>query len=326
MARRFNREVFFENIVGITAAGLVVGLIVFSAFWVTKPIKIQHGQTDNTQKTDKKLEQTLKANSVDAREIEKLYQQKRDEIAQKKAAEQQRLAEQQAKIDAEKKRLAEQQKQKRLAAEAEKKRLAEEKARLAKAQRQAKEREKKEQQRIAAERKRLAEEKEKADKVKKAAELARQKATEEKKQVEAERQKIAEEKQRQEQLAKEKAAADAKRRAAEKQRILDELAATQAAIEAEAKAKTMNRVGQAIEDKVKGRWTIPPKLPENLSAMLEIQTEITGEVKNVRITRSSGNTAFDRSAIQAVKEASPLPMPEKKTWAKEFATINMNFE
>ncbi len=65
-----------------------------------------------------------------------------------------------------------------------------------------------------------------------------------------------------------------------------------------------------IRDKVKGCWVRPSGLPSKLQCKLEINAMPDGEVINVKIVASSGNEAFDQSAIAAVRKAVPLPFPQ----------------
>lgn len=65
-----------------------------------------------------------------------------------------------------------------------------------------------------------------------------------------------------------------------------------------------------IKDKVKGSWVRPSGLPPKLQCKLEINAMPDGEVVNVKVVNSSGNEAFDQSAIAAVRKAVPLPFPQ----------------
>lgn len=159
-----------------------------------------------------------------------------------------------------------------------KKKKAEEEARR---QQQAKEKERQRQKAI--------EEKQKAER-KKAEELKARQAAEE-----AERQKAlalelerVEEEQRQQQLQKELAAAEA----AEKAALAEQ--------QAEAQAQSYVAV---IAKKVESFWSRPPSARTGMQCELTIQLVPTGRVVNVTVTKSSGNSAFDRSAEQAVLKA-----------------------
>ena len=56
-----------------------------------------------------------------------------------------------------------------------------------------------------------------------------------------------------------------------------------------------------------GYWSRPPSARNGMEALLQIQLIPTGEVVSVSVLKSSGNAAFDRSAINAVQKAASFP-------------------
>ncbi|MEM6302775.1 MAG: cell envelope integrity protein TolA, partial [Pseudomonadota bacterium] len=62
-----------------------------------------------------------------------------------------------------------------------------------------------------------------------------------------------------------------------------------------------------IRDTVSGYWRRPPSARNGMEVLLSVQLVPTGEVVAVNVLRSSGNEAFDRSAISAVERASSFP-------------------
>jgi len=64
-----------------------------------------------------------------------------------------------------------------------------------------------------------------------------------------------------------------------------------------------------IEAKVNRYWIKPPKVSKGLVSVLHVKLIPTGDVIDVRISKSSGNTVYDKSVRAAVKRASPLPLP-----------------
>ena len=58
-----------------------------------------------------------------------------------------------------------------------------------------------------------------------------------------------------------------------------------------------------IFDRVAGNWNRPPSARRGMEVELSIQLVPTGQVISVAIVKSSGNSAFDRSAEQAVHKA-----------------------
>jgi colicin import membrane protein len=62
-----------------------------------------------------------------------------------------------------------------------------------------------------------------------------------------------------------------------------------------------------IQRTVVGYWSRPPSARNGMEALLAVQLVPTGEVVSVSVLRSSGNAAFDRSAINAVERAGSFP-------------------
>lgn len=105
-----------------------------------------------------------------------------------------------------------------------------------------------------------------------------------------------------------KAAAEAeKKKKAEKQRR-EELKALDAALQKEEQmiSSTVDDVStksyeELIAERVRQNWSRPPSARNGMTAVLEIRMLPTGQVMGVRVTKSSGDPAFDRAAEQAVK-------------------------
>lgn len=62
-----------------------------------------------------------------------------------------------------------------------------------------------------------------------------------------------------------------------------------------------------IRDTVTGYWSRPPSARNGMQALLELQLVPTGEIVSVRVLESSGDVAFDRSAMNAVEKAGSFP-------------------
>jgi colicin import membrane protein len=62
-----------------------------------------------------------------------------------------------------------------------------------------------------------------------------------------------------------------------------------------------------IQQTVINYWSRPPSARNGMEAELSIQLIPTGEVVSVTVVRSSGNSAFDRSAVNAVEKAGNFP-------------------
>lgn len=64
-----------------------------------------------------------------------------------------------------------------------------------------------------------------------------------------------------------------------------------------------------IQTKISQLWYYPPNSRPDMQVELSIHMLPTGEVLSVTMVKSSGNDVLDRSAMTAVKQASPLPVP-----------------
>ncbi|WP_136246651.1 cell envelope integrity protein TolA [Halomonas borealis] len=193
---------------------------------------------------------------------------RRAEQAAQQEAERQRQAEAEAEAERERQAEEEARKQREAEAEAERERQAEEEARK---QREAE---------AEAERKRQAEE-----------EARKQREAE----AEAERKRQAEEEARQR-------AAEASQSSLD-QAIAGESEAVANAQQAEEAANGfINLVRQAVEQ----AWAIPPNVSDGAAAEISVRLGPSGELFAASIGRSSGNSAFDRSALDAVETAAPF--------------------
>lgn len=74
---------------------------------------------------------------------------------------------------------------------------------------------------------------------------------------------------------------------------------------------------------IRSHWYIPEDLGHKfygLSTELEVTIDLTGNIKNVDVYRSSGNSVFDYYAKEAVLKTGKFPLPPKEL----FATIFIN--
>ncbi len=154
-------------------------------------------------------------------------------------------------------------------------------------------------------------------------ERERQEAERRRQQEEARRVQAQREKREQEQRAqaererqeaerrREREAAEQRRREQEQQAESERIERQQRldrALEEEAEffeAQQAQEVAQSyvavISQRIENNWSRPPSARLGMKCVLEIQLVPTGQVVNVTVVESSGNSAFDRSAEQAVK-------------------------
>jgi colicin import membrane protein len=148
-----------------------------------------------------------------------------------------------------------------------------------------------------------------------AADAKRQAAAEEARKAaeEAKRKTAAEE-------AKRKAEEEARRKADEARKLAQELAAREQFLR-----EAIARHAALIKQRVERYWSLPLMSSGNLSCTLRITMMPSGAVTSVQIAQSSGDSAFDNSAIAAVQKASPLPVPGDPDVLAKFRNFNFRF-
>lgn len=218
------------------------------------------------------------------------------------------------------------------------------------AQEVAKEQKEAEQKRAAEQQKKAAEQQAKAAADKKAKELAAAKAKQEqaklkaaeaaKQEAAAKAKKAAEEKAKKaaEEKAKKAAADKAKAEAARKkeqeiqrhkeQSMAQALAEEESLLMAEQSDVVAQSYIAAIADRIERNWSRPPSARNGMVCVLRIALVPTGQVVDVSIVKSSGNGAFDRSAMQAVQKVErfdELKNMPSDVFEANFRVLILNF-
>lgn len=272
-------------------------------------------QSQATTQTNQKIAGEAKRTAARQYEVEQMEQKKveQQKLAAAKAAEEKRAEEAQKAAEAKKTAEAEKAEQAKKAAEA--KAEAEAEAKKAAEQKQQAEIAKKKAAEEAAKKQAEAE----AAK-KKAAEEAKKKAAEEeaRKQAAAEaaKKKAAEEaakKQAAAEAAKKKAAAESARKAAEDKKaqalaeLLSDTTERQQALAETQGDQVAGSLDDLIISLVSQQWRRPPSARNGMSVEVAIQMLPDGTITNASITRSSGDSAFDSSAVAAVRNVGRIP-------------------
>ncbi|WP_289285491.1 MULTISPECIES: cell envelope integrity protein TolA, partial [unclassified Methylophaga] len=108
--------------------------------------------------------------------------------------------------------------------------------------------------------------------------------------------------------AKRKAEEEARRKAAESD-LQRQLEQEQQEREARRVKGVVDQYSLMIQQRVKRYWLRPANVQSGLQCTVQVSLLPGGDVKNVKIVKSSGNAVFDRSAESAVYKAAPLPQP-----------------
>jgi colicin import membrane protein len=141
----------------------------------------------------------------------------------------------------------------------------------------------------------------------------------------AQREKEAEERQRQQAEAVERERQETNAREQQAQR---EAQASAAEEQASAANQAVQSYTTIIYNAISSNWSVPPSARNGMTVQLKLSLVPTGEVINVEITKSSGDAAFDRSALQAVAKAERFPelqqMPSR-LFETQFRTVFLTF-
>lgn len=293
----------------------LIGMLVFSLDWTIKPeggpaqSKPVQAIAIDESKLEAELERLQQAETQKEREAAERLRKIEEQARQAEAArelEQQRLQELKKKQEAEAQRLRDQEAQRKL-----------EQQKAAEAKRQQEDLARKKQ----AEEKRLAEleakRKMEAEAQRKAEAEAKAKA-----EAEAKAKAEAEAKAKAEAEVRAKAEADARAKAEAEQALREQL-------DRERGLRNEQEIGRykaAIRAQIERNWFKPPNSPLGKSCIVLVQVIPSGDVAGVRIVRSSGDPAFDRSVEAAVYRAVPLPLPSDPGLRQQFRELELAFE
>jgi colicin import membrane protein len=93
----------------------------------------------------------------------------------------------------------------------------------------------------------------------------------------------------------------------EKNELAKAMAQEEAALEAASDAESVTTYQALIQRAVTNNWSRPPSARNGMRVILLIQMIPTGEIVDASVVTSSGNDAFDRSAVAAVKKTAQIP-------------------
>lgn len=80
-----------------------------------------------------------------------------------------------------------------------------------------------------------------------------------------------------------------------------------------------------IRQKVSRNWVRPGSTGKGLQCTVRVRLLASGDVLEAKVVNSSGNSLFDRSVENAVRKASPLPIPQEKDLFDYFREIEFLF-
>jgi colicin import membrane protein len=110
-------------------------------------------------------------------------------------------------------------------------------------------------------------------------------------------------------------------------RLQQEAARNAAALAARANQAIVSKYMFLIQQHTEAKWNRPLSARPGMVTTLRITVLPGGEVANVIVDHSSGNAAFDASAEEAVRRASPLPVPDDATvFRNNFRSFRFDFK
>ena len=130
-------------------------------------------------------------------------------------------------------------------------------------------------------------------------------------------------------IEKPEPALDAEQLAALTRNELDSLVDAEIAAAGANEPSFRDVVAANIQTSVINRWTRPPSARNGMVSILSIQLVPTGEVVGVSVLQSSGNSAFDRSAMTAVERTGRFPVVAKldnRTFEANFRRFQLIFK
>lgn len=185
------------------------------------------------------------------------------------------------------------------------------------AQRQEEEQRREEQRQQEAERAEAARLKAEEEAKRKADEEAKRKADEEarrKAEEEAKRKAEEEARRKAEEEARRKAEEEARRKAEEERRRAEAAAEAERQrreeeqfMQAAAAREAVNTYEGLVQQRIADRWSRPPSARRDMEVELSISMTPNGQIQDVAIVRSSGDPAFDQSAVHAVQRVDRIP-------------------
>lgn len=74
-------------------------------------------------------------------------------------------------------------------------------------------------------------------------------------------------------------------------------------------------------------WSRPPSARNAMNTLVLVELYPSGELNSVGIVESSGNSAFDRSAVAAVRKAAPFKVPpDRALFNARFRSFHLRFQ
>lgn len=88
-----------------------------------------------------------------------------------------------------------------------------------------------------------------------------------------------------------------------------------------------SRYASLIQQALTNQWRAPASAREGMKVELRLTLLPTGELQSVEVVESSGNRAFDNSALSAARAINRYPIPDSRdTFEAHFRQLTITFE
>ena len=102
--------------------------------------------------------------------------------------------------------------------------------------------------------------------------------------------------------------------------------------QARARAEQSAQAGRVVDEyvgkiqaKIKSNIIRPPDVPKGARAEFGVTLLPGGSILNVRLTKRSGDDAYDKAVERAIFKSQPLPLPPDVTLFKRFRDLKLGF-
>ncbi len=112
---------------------------------------------------------------------------------------------------------------------------------------------------------------------------------------------------------------------AEMERVRAERAAAEAA-QAAANGRVISEYEGKIKGKIRRNIVMPPDVQDNAKAEFRVTLLPGGTVLDVKLTKSSGNAAYDSAVERAILKSQPLPLPPDAALFQKFRDLDLGFK
>ncbi len=93
-----------------------------------------------------------------------------------------------------------------------------------------------------------------------------------------------------------------------------------------AAGRVVDEYSAKIQSKIKSNIVMPPNVADDARAEFMVTLLPDGSVLSARLTRSSGNTAYDAAVERAILKSQPLPLPPDAGLFSHFRELKLSFK